>query len=230
MWQRGSLVFAVLLVAVGGGCSGEPAGPFRVGAAPAAQPVKLAEPRADGLVMMAQWPKACELLAEADARAIIPTSTKATFAPEAVTYLDASQFGGPGGKSEMPDGGCEASIYFPETSMQEDDPGATVKVVIRGFGAPKHLKEQFKEKFADRKKEYACPADLVKRAKLTDCVHEVTGYEVLKNGAWFDVGSVFFGLDEGVTIEGQPEGTNANVYWEEQVMPRFVEAVAHHLP
>ncbi|BCJ45000.1 hypothetical protein GCM10010168_84260 [Actinoplanes ianthinogenes] len=226
MWQRGTLLVVAVLAATVSGC-GKPAGPFRLGEAPPATPVSVGKPGDDGLVMMAQWPSACDLITESDARAIIPSAVKVESTDEPVTYLDATL----GASSQKkPDGACETLVYFPESSMEEDDPGLRLKIKVRAFGSAKVLKKEYTEKFKERKKDEACPPELVKKAKLTDCTHDVTGYEILKNGAWFDVGAIFFDLGEDVKIEGQPDGTDAKAYWEAQGLPRFVEAVSHHLP
>jgi hypothetical protein len=213
---------AALCCAALTGCPG--AAEIAVGSAPApAAKVSLARPDDTGFVPLATWPQACDLISDADIRAVLPAVTKVDRKPQGLEMPNLD-LGGPQRITTATGALCTADIWMDGVHDPEDK-ATTLEVRVRMAGTPKLAKSNY-DRFM--KQVGPCPTGAV-GIGVDACSRSGSSWAFLKNGIAVEFTGYRPTLAEDARYQGQ-QGDDDSVVWEDRVIPELVRAVAAKLP
>lgn len=208
---------AVLAAVALGGCAGEEPPRIALGPAGPATPVAAAgEPDGAGLLPIADWPAACDLLPEPAVREILPSAT--------VVRMERTMPVSTG--SVLPDdAACRIGIDF--AGVKRPAAGAYpafIHVTIRVAGTPEAARRGYSGAGDD------CPPELVRVAGLDDCGRDDAGWTFLKGGVAGELSGVAPVLNNKVRYAGQDATVPADRIWRDIVETEMLKAVSARLP
>jgi hypothetical protein len=228
MARRGALTLAVLTTVALGGCADEEPPRIPLGEARPATPITpAAEPDGTGLLPIANWPAACDLLPEPAIREILPAATVV----EMKRLTPPSRAGDSAGSDRaLPgDAACHIGIDFAGVERPESGPyPAYIHVTVRAAGTPESARRTYDEDITAGPRA-DCPPELVRATGLDGCGRNDAGWTFLKGGIAGELSGVAPVLNGNVHFEGQ--GTvPAERIWHDTVEAEMLKAVAGRLP
>jgi hypothetical protein len=134
-----ALLAALPLAGACGGSAARPAPEIRVGSVPPpAARIAVPSPDANGLAPFASWPKACDLLTDADVRALLPQAFRIQHRSEDVTFDLRHGALAPGRQQAVAGASCSISWWLPGGSSDPkfDSPTVELSVSLVAVGAP----------------------------------------------------------------------------------------------
>ncbi|GIE29850.1 hypothetical protein Ait01nite_028950 [Actinoplanes italicus] len=208
---------AVLTTVALGGCAAEEPPRIPLGAARPATPITPAgEPDGTGLLPIADWPAACDLLPEPAIREILPAAT--------VVEMKRARPVSTG--SVLPDdAACHIGIDFSGVKRPESGAyPAYIHVTIRAAGTPEAARRGY------RGGGEGCSPELLQVTGLDDCGRDDAGWTFLKGGIAGELSDVAPVLNSNVRFEGQEATMPAERFWRDTVETEVLKAVAARLP
>jgi hypothetical protein len=248
-----AVVFCALaLVACGGGPTG-PAPEITTGTAPTGQqPVSLPQYPAQSVGDGDEWPRACQLMTQAEVQAVLPQATELELKgdPGSFDYklvglgsYETPYTSNPYGQSrsiDVPEQKCEARMRLP-SDADEDDIGvhASVEVTIDMVGS-KDTVDYFWSASGDEPMADGFGAECTAQ-DITPDVPNVSTFHCRKGEMSLEVVGVLTGLDDDrhpedvphVRLAGQPANTapeQAFDWFRQQVVPQLVGVAARRMP
>ncbi|WP_189242306.1 hypothetical protein [Planobispora rosea] len=224
------LLTVILAAALLSGCSEDVVVPY--GPAPTPRgPLALAAPD-NGRLRARDWPRACDLLTEADIRAILPSTTRVSSTSEDGKFIST------GGEAPynfvVPDARCGYEVFFPGT--YDPSRGASVFAEVHFAGSPELARQNW-DKFVADPGNLQCTADFPGLGADACLRDRLTKYfTVRKKGVIVQIGSHDPNLAQGTRLAGQSaedaaaSAWNATRVWEAEVTPLFVRPVLARLP
>jgi hypothetical protein len=185
----------------------------------------------DGRLRPQDWPRACDLLTEADIRAILPSTTRVSSNPADTKFLGTGSsvpysFTVPGAR-------CGHQVFFPGTSASSH--GASISIEVRFAGSPEAARHNWDEIVAEPG-DTECAADFPGLGADVCARDDLQNFNVRKKGVIVQIGSQAPTLAEGSRLAGQTEegaatsAWDADRVWEAEVTPLFVPPVLARLP
>ncbi|MGI5336379.1 hypothetical protein ACQEVS_02710 [Streptomyces sp. CA-181903] len=144
---------AVLLLA---GCGKDaPAEPpaLRFGTAQPSGNRLAAQPPSGRSLALAQWPHGCEVLSDAEIKAIVPQAGGIKRQPVQVTVINFNPLveSDPGTTGEVPEGGCKLSFGLPD--KHHDDSNSNITLTFTAVADPALVAKNYAEDLAKARKE-----------------------------------------------------------------------------
>lgn len=215
------------------GPSPQPAEPvvLRVGSVPASEttPLRLPVWRDDQMAPAAQWPRGCAIFKESDATRILPQTSHQSveefdLQPAVVRAAGSTKVS----HVPFPGGECRRNLWFADA--QPGDYHDAMVWVSPLFAGGTTLARVNYEQWAQSSQ--PCP-DAVDRRVVTDCAFdpEFGDYVALKHGVVVEFTTRTY-IDPRGRWEGQRgDGREAYTeFWQQNVAPRFVNAVMARIP
>jgi hypothetical protein len=141
------ITLAVLsLAAACGGSSTKPVPEIRVGSVPPpGAKVAVQPPAQNGLAPFQSWPKACDLLTDADVRALLPQSYRIQHRSEDVTFDLQHRPLDPSRQQAVAGAACTISWWLPggSPSLDPNEPSVAVSLSLIAVGAPALVKTNY---------------------------------------------------------------------------------------
>ncbi|GIH94228.1 hypothetical protein ACFFMN_06180 [Planobispora siamensis] len=229
--RKRAFLTAILAAALLSGCAEDVVVPYGPAPTPSG-PLALALPAPDsGRLRAREWPRACDLLTEADIRAILPSTTRVSSTSEDGKFIST------GGEAPynfvVPGARCAYEVFFPGT--YDPSRSASVSIEVLFAGSPELARQNW-DKFVAGPNNLQCTVDFPGLG-ADACLREtVTKYfTVRKKGVIVEIGSRDPSLAGGSRLAGQSEedatnGWAATRVWNAEVTPLFVRPVLARLP
>ncbi|MFJ8622971.1 hypothetical protein ACIRD3_08990 [Kitasatospora sp. NPDC093550] len=136
---------AVLLLA---GCSSKEVPALRFGSAQPSGDRLTAQPPSGRSLALAQWPHGCEVLSDAEIKAILPQADGIKRQPVKVTVINFNPLSqaDPGTTGDVPEGGCKFSFGLPDT--YESTSNSSIKLTFTAVADPALIAKAYADDLA----------------------------------------------------------------------------------
>ncbi|MER6301596.1 hypothetical protein ABT247_18815 [Kitasatospora sp. NPDC001539] len=217
---------AVLLLA---GCSKEvPA--LRFGSAQPSGNRLTAQPPSGRSLPLAQWPHGCEVLSDAEIKAILPQADAIKRQPVKVTIINFNPLteADPGTTGDVPDAGCKFSFGLPDKS--DSTSNSSIKLTFTAVADPKLVAKNYADDLAhgrdDATKYHKEFEDLGTSLGPQGCYAE----DLASGNLTCHQGPYEFEVSGSSTAGGVGEYPKADRNWSDKVLRQVVRTLSARMP
>lgn len=218
---------AVLLLA---GCGSKEVPALRFGSAQPSGNRLAAQPPSGRSLALAQWPRACEVLSDAEIKAILPQADGIKRQPVKVTVInfDPLSKADQGTTGDVPEGGCTFGFGLPDT--YESTGNSSIKLTFTAVADPALVAKSYADDLArardDATKYHKEFADLGTSLGPQGCYAD----DLARGNLTCHQGPYAFEVSGTSTARGVGEYPKADRNWSDKVLRQVVRTLSARMP